>query len=219
MSSSIACPKCTAENQADFGVVTCSNCHVVFFVNIDGTVTLPDDPVPSTVEPNLDSTEYLPDQSQLSESQLNSPTDNYIDSQQGNVPEFQAIEASPDQQDSHIDIAPVNAFVFQDDIAVQKNDPLPKETFQDVVDFAESESGAISFDLHIDRIDNREKIDLVLGVLKEPRLKFEIRDLKVQLVEGKVKLTSINAAKLVFILKALGHQGLSLVWEQKVYEK
>lgn len=95
----------------------------------------------------------------------------------------------------------------------------PKETFQDILDFAESDSGAISFDLHIDRVDSREKVDLVLGLLKDPKLKFDMSVVRDQLRDGRVKLTSVNAAKLVFILQALGHQGLSLVWEQKVYAK
>jgi hypothetical protein len=191
------CPNCGTVIEADFGMVTCSRCHVVVFVDINGEAHLnsPDPlaesaPAPEPLEPFLaEEPEQSFEPAQAYDLQHDPELEPTFDPQQGSEP-VQEPESFPE--------------------------PLPELNFEQYAN-AEKDLPALSYTVRISGLEHPQKLKEALEILREPRLALDEQLIQQVKSTGNLDLERLTAVKASYLVKMLLLKRIPVTWRQNVF--
>lgn len=185
------CPNCGNIIETDFGMVTCSQCQAVVFVDINGEAHLnsPDSLAESqhTIEPMEPFLSEEPEQS--FESELN----------------FAPVQSSASLQEPDLIHAP---------------ESLPEPVFDlsfDQYANAEKDLQALSYTVRISGLEHPQKLIEALDILREPRLGLDERLIQQVKSTGSLELERMTAVKASYLVKMLLLKQIPVTWRQNVF--
>ncbi len=213
------CPVCAATLDQDFGVVACSQCQSLLFIDMEGGVQVSE----TSASPPGTQTDTQTD-SQIASTKVSSAAiENYFENSQG-------LDPLP------ADTLPTNTLPsgqFQpEDLALDPvppdpalpMDPLPAmpETsgFADVLEFANSErtsQGPLSYTIVIEGIDTKDVRENLKDALLDPKFQWDLREIMNKLEDGRIELKDLNPAKASVLVHRLRDLPLTVRWRQNVY--
>lgn len=214
------CPFCQTDLGDDFGLIECPSCHKVSFVEIDGEIvppsepvahesqSAPDEPVPAFVSNDDDEFQFdLGEPQTESESQSNSlsPEEDPIQILQAPMP---AEYLDPEIAQSMVEL-------FDTDPPVQSS--APSLDIHNLI--SSSDSGAISeetiqYSVHISGIDSSELRQNVLDIIGDKRFRWDVETQSKAIRNGELHIQGISSIKAAILVNRLRSLPLEVKWEQ-----
>lgn len=207
------CPQCGNSLDQDFGVVTCSKCQSVLFVDMDGNATTTSadvDSPPSEYQEAAPSPDnWLQDQSPESEPEPELEPEPIADLE----PEFEPIAESP-----------VESTDGEEEQPVPESDPYGEPEYNpndlsEVSQFANSDQafGALSYSVIIENIDTKEMRQLLLEALSDSKFAWDPKELMKQVKMGRLQLEDLNPVKASVLVQKLQDLPMKVSWVQNVF--
>jgi hypothetical protein len=205
------CPQCGDSLEADFGVATCSKCHSVLFVDMDGNVQLSENSSSSrSLEVNLEPVEGLgltsemPPYQDLMESPSHASESASIESVDLEVA---AIESQPEVQFTEGELDLTEAPVAE------------PPGLSSVSQYANSDQayGPLTYSVTIEAIDTREIRQQVLEALADQKFQWDTKEIGKRIKSGRLKIENLNPVKASVLIHRLQDVPVKVSWIQNVY--
>jgi hypothetical protein len=190
------CPKCGADLNADFGMVTCGNCRSISVIDFDGNVQLDALDVagpPMGLSTNL------------------APTSDFDP-----VPSdgFNGFDANPIQESSQPVEPEAASFAF-----AEASQETASEDLSDIADFGNSQEssgkdGLFIFDVFISGIDTKELRESVRESLDDARFVWDVNEVMGTIDQGALELRQLNPVKATILVNRLKGLPLEIHWKQ-----
>lgn len=195
---SLTCPRCENPIEQDFGVITCSRCQAVLFINMDGQVQV--------------SGESEERSSPLMTEPVSEP---HLPEFETPAPHFSAPAEEP-VMDSPLEPAE-SSFNSPAPIAEPSVPISAGESFSDLNDYgnAEQDFGALSYSVQIEGIDTSAIREKLFDVLSDPKFQWDVNELTQQIENGRLLLHQLNPAKASILVRRLQDVSVTVSWEQK----
>lgn len=223
------CPQCGNSLEQDFGVVSCSQCQAVLFIDMDGNVHFSGENQQAQADsPNENVTAEAPVGFSV-DSQEPLRTPDYADNWLSNDPsqessneafpqssevttnreveaEFsEAEESAPESEtQSELDIGPV---------------PVAGNDFSDVENFANSNStvGPLSYSVIIEDINTKETRAELKDALTDSKFQWDASELMNKIKGGRLILENLNPVKASVLIHRIRELKVKISWRQNIY--
>jgi uncharacterized Zn finger protein (UPF0148 family) len=205
------CPRCAAELNEEFGMITCPGCGSVIFIDFERQAQLAADEAPAHSGAAADAPSPLhePSSDAVLESYSNyesmSPLDSEIvvEADQDLAP-----VAESSQNEAHLDEAENTA-----ENAI--GDELGLNAYANS-EASQAKQGPLAYTLHIEGLDSKELRDSLREALGESRFAWDPQALMTTIAKGKLTLASIEPVKASVLVNRLKRLPLKIWWEQNV---
>jgi hypothetical protein len=209
------CPQCHQPIEGDFGVVTCSSCQSVLFIDMDGNVQLSEgnsdsgsssasypvsipssdlESVPSTFEENWLAQDLGPADPQET-AFTNSLEEPIFESENDQDQGRDQIKSSdPEEAQDSADLSEVSKFANSDQAY-----------------------GPLTYSVIIEAIDTREIRQDLLAVLADPKFQWDHHELGRKIKSGRLRLENLNPVKASVLIQKLQDVSVKVSWTQNVY--
>ncbi len=208
------CPKCRAEINEDFGLVTCGNCGAQVFLEIDGQPAIAEGEFP-TEPPLLDDSLSVAD-AQLPDIDNEPPPDFVSASRDGNVEPENSIEL-----EFNAEAATQAESMFEVQMPAE---PIlekisPSKVFSDVAEFGNSDvsvgrEGVLRYNLFILGIDTNDIREEIKSVLNDEKFLWDANKIISSVEDGKLVIRDVSAVKSALLLQRLRAVPVQVRWEQ-----
>lgn len=190
------CPKCDAELDSDFGLVTCQNCGAVSVFDMDGSISSDEGQPESTGrETPLVETSFQEESPELF---VEDPVETPLE------PQSQALAEASIQGESSYTTAPAE---------------LPADFSSEVTGYGNKtvDHGPISYEFIISEINTDEDRKVLKKALKDPKFQWKETELMDQVQSGVLEIKDLSPAKAFVLLRNLRGTRLRVKWKQHVF--
>lgn len=232
----LQCPQCSNPIEADFGVVTCSHCQSVLFIDMEGQIQLSEPPsVSPLMESQPEATSQPADfgfqeyqdswmQDQGLPSADEPPETVASGTETRFEPPFQQEEALihqglPDGQEFQPPIDEIQAPSFEEspfEDAVPAQDP---NDLSDISEYSNADQayGPLSYSVIIEEIDTKEIRQQLADALDDPKFQWDARELLKKIKLGRLQLENLNPVKASVLVHRLQSVPVKVSWTQNVF--
>lgn len=217
------CPQCGNSVPDDFGVVTCSSCQAVLFVDLEGRVQLQQ---PASENSENQATQFLNPATTIAEmpSDYESPTlDPVIEQFQPETLSEPLSTHSVQQEESAelqdiIQIQPIPD-LGQDPFEAFAPNSGPGSSFEEVERFANSDEsvGALTYSVIIEDINTKELRQELLRALDDAKFQWDARELVKEVKDGRLLLDRLNPVKASILVQRVKGLKIKIRWRQNVF--
>ncbi len=208
MSESV-CPDCQSDVGTDFGLSKCPSCGLLLFIEVDGSVRKTE--AEAQVE-SFDSAPSVPIES------FESVVSTSCESVEN---DFSKQDESFNWENENL----AEAEVFQEndqEEPVDKEDMIEEkgpETFQDIVDYANSEDsagedGPYYYNVHISGIHSSDIRERLIETLIDPRLGWSSGDINKKIQNGALSLKKLNPLSAHVVIRSIRDLPVEVSWKQ-----
>ena len=214
------CPKCQADIEQDFGVVTCHQCGEILMVELDGEVRVSSgggepapvaemDTVPSnSVEASQGFTDEAQDFVEDSSHFADEPQDFTDESEDFNEVPSNSVEALQDVSE-----APPEDLVPEAAPSPAVSGPFNLTEFANSEDSSARE-GFLRVDLTLSGIDTKEIRWALRDAMTDKKFVWNVDDHLANLHSGVMRLENISALKASLLVQRLRFLPIEITWEQ-----
>jgi len=190
------CPKCGAEIDLDFGIITCPQCSTVLSVELDGQISQVDANAPPQ-----------PSEAPAGSSSLDMP--------EGIEPDLSLLETPIEPDDGAIEVEEATRVVEENTLTIAPDRPFVKE----MTDFANKElsSGPLTYSILIEGIDLADTRTAVLEALSDRKFDWDSETLRKKIRLGGLRLEGLSTAQAVMVIRRLQGIAVRISWRQHVY--
>jgi hypothetical protein len=235
-----SCPQCGNQINEDFGVVTCSKCQSVLFVDMEGNVQVTEsggdvnlaeassseqnfgsaldyqnpsyDQSTETPEGFLDSTELQSDSSDP----MDDPSEHLLEN--SNSPS--GADYQGDQPDTNAaDSEEPEYRNMEPDESLEEPAREAVKPITNVSQFANSDLGlgALTYSVTIENIDTKETRQLLQEILSDSRFHWDSKDFMRQVKMGKLRIENINSTKASVLVQKISELPVKVSWKQNAF--
>ncbi len=196
----VQCPDCNKEQEANFGMVTCSSCGAVFMVEFDGTVNQPEnveyEEGAAPVEESHTEEPLFADINEEAVVAESTYDENFLEplSEEGEA------EAEPSESPAR-ETRPSN-----DPLGIQKFDSSGGSNLAD---------GEYLYDILISGIDSGEIKKDLLQALSDKRFALKMEDLRAKIRDGQLAILSLNPVRAMLIVLRIQEMDVQIEWRQR----
>jgi hypothetical protein len=209
------CPYCQSELGDDFGLVECSSCHKVSFIEIEGQVSAPE-PMPVVEDSREDDT--IPDKTVANEVSF---ADVFAeeDGDMGDLTQALPIEEG---EGSLVD-QPQDAYETEEaapepTLAAAETllGPLEDESSSLLNDSMkpQASSGNLRYQLRIHGIDSADARSEIYDIVTDKRFLWDAESLMKSIKKGELIIRDVSAVKAALLVNRLRSVAVDVEWEQ-----
>jgi hypothetical protein len=236
------CPQCSNPIEADFGVVTCSRCQSVLFVDMEGNVQL-SEPSSSQSAAPAEHAQEIPQENAAFEGAPDSFPENHeapLSVDQAHSGSFQdnwmqdqnpapVVDSSSTEapQMAGSDLETSESVVIEEESYTKSSVPeseaatvvRPPRSISDVSEFSNSDQafGPLSYSVMIDAIDTKEVRQQLAEALNDAKFQWDAKELLKQIKMGRLLLENLNPVKASVLIHRLQDVPVKVSWTQNVY--
>jgi hypothetical protein len=202
------CPNCQTELGDDFGLVECPSCHKVSFIEIEGHVSVQEDPVPH----------QQPDVEALDLPAENDPVDDSPMASQPTELSFAEAFAEPETADNGGNLfqesEPEPASVEEAFESIIEDPPTDASRLLSDSSAPKSSSGNLRYRLRIFGIDSADARAEIYDVVADKRFLWDAESLMRSIKGGQLILRDVSAVKAALLVNRLRSVAVEIEWEQ-----
>jgi uncharacterized Zn finger protein (UPF0148 family) len=199
------CPKCEAELNEDFGMVTCAQCEAVVFIDMEGQAQL------ASEEPAL-----APEAAPETLPEIIVPESNPESFGEPALIENYAAMGSLDSFESATDMA--SQIETADASPLPADDPLGLSAYANS-EFSQAKDGPLSYNLRIEGLDSKELRDSLRQAISDSRFSWDADQIMAAIRNGDLRMENLTPIKASILVNRLKRLPLKIQWEQNVVTK
>lgn len=200
----VQCPECNQQQDADFGMVTCSSCGAVFMVELDGSVNQPEAATSDEVF-SAESDDVLPEDSPSSESETESSAEVVESTYDENFLDPLSQEATSEEAPGTVGPA-AERLPPEDPLGLQKFEKSGGANLAD---------GEYLYDILIRGIDSGEIKKELLLALTDKRFSLEMESVRSKVRNGELLIEGLNPVRAMLIVLKIQEMDVQIEWRQK----
>jgi hypothetical protein len=200
------CPKCEAQLNEDFGMVTCPQCEAVVFIDMEGQAQLAnEEPVP-VEEPYTEALTEAP----FDDSSFESFNEVIVENSAPPLEDFVPVPSEFVEMNSQIETA--------DQSPLPIDDPLGLNAYANS-EFSQAKDGPLSYTLLIEGLDSKELRDSLRQALSDSRFAWDADQIMTTVRNGELRIETVTPVKASVLVGRLKRLPLKIQWEQNVVTK
>lgn len=212
----VDCPKCSTKLDADFGMITCPNCHEVVLIEEDGSTAATRSRAAEQIseqEAGLPAPDMSAFDDAIADSMFAPRTleaqvlVNPGDVSQAREPVFQIESPEPAQVELDSPMVPVTSEVMS------PNDPLGVSAYANS-EHSQGKDGPFLFNLSISGLDSKEIRESLREAMNDSRFSFDANHLLGQIRGGKLLIKNVSPVQASILVNRLKRLPLAITWEQ-----
>lgn len=212
------CPQCSNSLVQDFGVVSCSQCQAVLFIDMDGNVHFSGE----NQEPAVQSLNEAEEPNQVEVEAPEGFADNWLSNDQP-IQETQIQESVLPELEG--EIVAVELAETPEVLDLSPTEPEPEKVkvalndFSDVESFANSNStvGPLTYTVTIEDINTKEVRAELKEALADKKFQWDASELIKKIKGGKLVLDDLGPVKASVVIHRIRELKVKISWRQNVY--